>query len=115
MENRRRYIKTALIVCAVLSHFSCPGGKSYQAGRAGDSIFLHLINYNYSRGSGFAPQEGINISPRLPAGFVTTGKKLEWREPGSPGSKLNFSLEGGRLKFALPIIREYCLVVFAPQ
>ncbi|MCX5868013.1 MAG: hypothetical protein NT009_11185 [Proteobacteria bacterium] len=51
----------------------------------------------------------------MPAGFVTTGKKLEWREPGSPGGELNFSLEGGRLKFALPIIREYCLVVFAPQ
>ena len=84
-------------------------------GRSGDNIYLHLINYDYAPGSGFAPQEDVNISLRLPPGLGSDAKKLEWLEPGGAGGELNFRIEAGRLEFVLPIIREYCLVEFGPQ
>ncbi|MDD5223638.1 MAG: hypothetical protein PHE84_06590 [bacterium] len=80
------------------------------AGWSSDRIFLHLINYNYSQGSGFVPQEGINISLRLPP---SGSYGLEWMEPGGAGGVLNYSEEGERIKFVLPVLHEYCLVVFS--
>ena len=94
MENRRRYIKTALIVCAVLSHFSCPGGKSYQAGRAGDSIFLHLINYNYSRGRGLPRRKGSTFPRVCPRGLSPPARNSNGGSRGALGVNLTSAWKG---------------------
>jgi hypothetical protein len=82
--------------------------------QAGDDIYIHLINYDYNPKSGFAPKENVSISLRLPSGLSPAPRYLEWREPGGAGGTVdfNFNIEERRLGFAIPVIHEYCLVVF---
>jgi hypothetical protein len=86
---------------------------SVVAYKRGDSIIVHFINHDYNNITHeFIPKQLIEVEVSIPDGVNLSGGKLKLLTPDANEKIIEYSIQENKVKFVIPEIYEYMIVLF---
>jgi len=81
--------------------------------KKGDSLLIHFINYDYNyQNHDFVSKNQIELTVTIPEGFDLKGKKLRLISPDADEKTLDYTVQNNKVRFVVPEVHEYSVVVF---